>query len=52
MAFINIILTNESFNLLTRIPYLKYFYYGNIKYESSLFYKKVVTKLKRFIIRI
>ena len=51
MIFINIILTNESFNLLTRIPCLKYFYYSNIKHKGSLSYEKIVTKLKRFVIR-
>ena len=51
MVFTNIIFTNESFNLLIRIPCLKYFYCDNIKYKSGLFYEKVVTELKRFVIR-
>ena len=51
MAFTNVTLTDESFNLLTRTPCLKYFYCGNIKHEGGPSHEKVVTELKRFVIR-
>ena len=51
MVFTNVTLTDESFNLLTRTPCLKYFYCGNIKHEGGPSHEKVVTELKRFVIR-